>query len=79
MSRPCVNPLIYLTQTESDAYLRDSNPPSRFALRFLLEPSRAIGLVPSVYGHVSARNDFDHCRKYVKTEPVALNVGNPIE
>ena len=46
--------LILHTQAESGAYLRDSTPPSRFPLRFPLEPPCAIGLVPSLSGHAIA-------------------------
>ena len=49
-----VSPLVLYTQAESGAYLRDSTSPSRFPLRFPLEPSCAIGLVPSLSGHAIA-------------------------
>ena len=42
-----VSLLILHTQAEPGVYLRDSIPPSRFPLRFLLEPSGSIGIVPS--------------------------------
>ena len=50
-----VSLLILHTQAEvSGAYLRDSTSPSRFPLRFQLEPPYAIGLVPSLSGHAIA-------------------------
>ena len=49
-----VSLLILHTQAESGAYLRDSTPPSRFPLRFPLEPSCTIGLVPSLSGYAIA-------------------------
>ena len=49
-----VSPLVLHTQAESCFYLRDSTPPSRFPLRFPLEPPCAIGLVPSLSGHATA-------------------------
>ena len=42
------------TQAESGAYIRDSTALSHFPLRFPLEPSCAIGLVPSLSGHAIA-------------------------
>ena len=48
-----VSLLILHTQAESGAYLGDSTLPSRFALRLPLEPSCAIGLVPSFSGHAT--------------------------
>ena len=48
-----VSPLVLHTQVESDANLRDSTSPC-FPLRFPLEPSYAIGLVPSLSGHAIA-------------------------
>ena len=49
-----VSPLILHTQAKSGAYLPDSTSPSRFPLRFPLEPSCAIGLVPRLPGHAFA-------------------------
>ena len=49
-----VSLLIPHSQAESGAYLRDSTSPSRFPLRFPFEPPCAIGLVPSLSGHVIA-------------------------
>ena len=49
-----VSPRIFYNLAESGAYLRDSTPPSRFPLHFLLEPLCAIGLVSSSSGHAIA-------------------------
>ena len=49
-----VSLLILHTQAESGAYLRDSTPSSRLPLRFPLEPSCSIKIVPSLSGHTIA-------------------------
>ena len=49
-----VSPLVLHIQADSGAYLRDSMSPSRFPLRFPLEPPFAIGLVPSLSDHAIA-------------------------
>ena len=49
-----VSPLVLHTLTEPGVYLRDSTSPSRFPLRFPLEPPYGIGLVPSSSGHAIA-------------------------
>ena len=59
-----VNPLMFHTQPGFGAYVRDYIPPSRFSLRFPLEPPCAIRLVPSLSGHVHAL-------------PVAFTTENP--
>jgi len=50
VSRVRLGLLILHTQAESGAYVWDFTPPPRFPLRLPLEPSCAIGIVPSLSG-----------------------------